>query len=320
MKRFRRLAIALSFILLVSVFSPLLTLAAEPQHDPWDCPEPGCGRKGNRGNYCGNCGHPAPWIQTPTPKPTPSPRRTATRTPVKTPTPTPKPTPSPRRTATRTPTRKPTATPKKVPINVTSTIYKRGGNVEIKWTGGTTGKAIRARVYHWFNEQRNKGVNHYLVQSTATLSGNKGTISGLVPGQRYWIELTDTANSGNVAWVDFQTPKGARPAATFTLKNLNGNYNKNSDYLVVSPEFTVSGLSGKKDFKYLFVLILPNGDLLPSYRTEWTAYNGTWYFPDGYTFLWNDIVQAYGSIPTGSYMLEFLVDDYIVGMKRFTVQ
>ena len=48
MKRFGRLAIALSFILLFSVFSPLLTLAAEPQHDPWDCPEPGCGRNDRR--------------------------------------------------------------------------------------------------------------------------------------------------------------------------------------------------------------------------------------------------------------------------------
>ena len=25
----------------------------------WDCPE--CGRKGNTGNYCGSCAHPAPW-------------------------------------------------------------------------------------------------------------------------------------------------------------------------------------------------------------------------------------------------------------------
>ena len=28
----------------------------------WNCPE--CGRSGNTGNYCGNCGHPAPWIET----------------------------------------------------------------------------------------------------------------------------------------------------------------------------------------------------------------------------------------------------------------
>ena len=27
----------------------------------WDCPE--CGRTGNTGNYCGNCRHPAPWIE-----------------------------------------------------------------------------------------------------------------------------------------------------------------------------------------------------------------------------------------------------------------
>ena len=26
----------------------------------WTCPE--CGKKGNTGNYCGKCAHPAPWI------------------------------------------------------------------------------------------------------------------------------------------------------------------------------------------------------------------------------------------------------------------
>ena len=36
-------------------------------HAPWDCPAPGCGRTGNKGNYCGNCGHPAPWMETPDP-------------------------------------------------------------------------------------------------------------------------------------------------------------------------------------------------------------------------------------------------------------
>ena len=40
--------------------SVLTALAA--QGDPWDCPAPGCGRKGNTGNYCVGCGQPAPWL------------------------------------------------------------------------------------------------------------------------------------------------------------------------------------------------------------------------------------------------------------------
>lgn len=33
------------------------------EHSTWDCPE--CGRTGNTGNFCGECAHPAPWIEQP---------------------------------------------------------------------------------------------------------------------------------------------------------------------------------------------------------------------------------------------------------------
>ena len=36
----------------------LLTAHTVADHPAWDCPE--CGRKGNTGNFCGNCAHPAP--------------------------------------------------------------------------------------------------------------------------------------------------------------------------------------------------------------------------------------------------------------------
>lgn len=35
---------------------------AQCEKTAWDCPE--CGRTGNKGNYCGNCAHPAPWLET----------------------------------------------------------------------------------------------------------------------------------------------------------------------------------------------------------------------------------------------------------------
>ena len=49
------LALIFSFI---SVFNPAIT-----ESQTWDCPE--CGRTGNTRNYCGGCGHPAPWIVDP---------------------------------------------------------------------------------------------------------------------------------------------------------------------------------------------------------------------------------------------------------------
>ena len=61
MKRFPQKAKVIVFLLVLSMLLPSLTAFSE--HAQWDCPEPGCGRNGNRGNYCGNCGHPAPWME-----------------------------------------------------------------------------------------------------------------------------------------------------------------------------------------------------------------------------------------------------------------
>lgn len=55
MYRFRRsLLIITAFLLALSIFP------AACEGSSWDCP--GCGRKGNTGNYCGSCAHPAPWL------------------------------------------------------------------------------------------------------------------------------------------------------------------------------------------------------------------------------------------------------------------
>ena len=51
----RALAAFLSLLIVFSVFSVYAEKYA------WDCPD--CERKGNTGNYCGGCGHPAPWIE-----------------------------------------------------------------------------------------------------------------------------------------------------------------------------------------------------------------------------------------------------------------
>lgn len=52
----RLLAVVMTLVLL------LLTTNVIGEQNQWDCS--GCGRSGNAGNYCGSCGHPAPWIET----------------------------------------------------------------------------------------------------------------------------------------------------------------------------------------------------------------------------------------------------------------
>ena len=37
-----------------------VSFSAIGENAPWDCPE--CERKGNTGNFCGGCGHPAPSV------------------------------------------------------------------------------------------------------------------------------------------------------------------------------------------------------------------------------------------------------------------
>lgn len=62
------------FVLAILCGLTLFTLSASGEGQVWDCPE--CGRTGITGNYCGNCAHPAPWIEitpTPTPASTPAP-------------------------------------------------------------------------------------------------------------------------------------------------------------------------------------------------------------------------------------------------------
>ena len=49
------MAFVLSAFTLISIIIP-----AYGEHEPWDCPD--CDRTGNKGNYCGECGHPSPWI------------------------------------------------------------------------------------------------------------------------------------------------------------------------------------------------------------------------------------------------------------------
>ena len=52
-------AITIKAILISALL--LITPIAPSEQTAWDCP--GCGRKGNTGNFCGGCGHSAPWLE-----------------------------------------------------------------------------------------------------------------------------------------------------------------------------------------------------------------------------------------------------------------
>ena len=54
----RKIKIFLIACLMLIIILSLFTAYGE-NHE-WNCPS--CGRRGNKGNYCGGCSYPAPWI------------------------------------------------------------------------------------------------------------------------------------------------------------------------------------------------------------------------------------------------------------------
>ena len=71
----RHIQQTLSLMMTLILLCALMPAHAAEEHYAWDCPD--CGRAGNKGNFCGGCGHPAPWKETPPPA-TPMPDPTAT--------------------------------------------------------------------------------------------------------------------------------------------------------------------------------------------------------------------------------------------------
>ena len=54
----RLFSMMVAFVLLVLTTLAII-IPVNGEHEPWDCPD--CDRTGNKGNYCGECGYPAPW-------------------------------------------------------------------------------------------------------------------------------------------------------------------------------------------------------------------------------------------------------------------
>ena len=253
------------------------------------------------------------------------------------------------------PSPKPTPTPTVSPISVAEVSYKGGGTVEISWEGGT--KSTWAYVYHWFNEQYNNNVTKCLVNEhpwvlgsnsrSNYINGNIGTIDQLVPGQRYWIVLTDSFenSSGNAIWVDFKVPKGSKLDVNISMNKVDfytntedyswkivdnvtagriektcrnsPKYDDKAKHLWLTPSYNINGLLGEKTLQFVYVLILPNGDVFTNGGVDVKVKNGSGSYMHG--FSWEKLYEAYDCIPSGTYTFVFIVNDYIVGTKKITL-
>ena len=326
------------FVLIIVLI--LSTCLAAGEGGAWDCPE--CGREGNTGKFCGGCGHPAPADEpeltpSPEPEPTPSPE------PAPTPTPEPELTPIPEPELTPTPAPTPEPTPLK-DLSITSVEGLDSGKAKISWEGGVA--PVSVSVSHYFDASHNAGVsNYYVINSWDSSPENgAGTVSGFVPGQRYWIRLSDA--NGQESWLDYTAAE--KPEQGSWIVRIHQTQIKYSGKWVDSwqllPKNTTTarleeecragsvdstvqtylqfGNAGKNDstIRLFGAIVMPSGDVVPGISgQDATISNAQNRVEFNMVIPWKDIYDAYGCIPEGLYTHLICIDDHIYIRKEFTL-
>ncbi len=300
----------ISALTILVLMSSLLPCTVSAEEQSWDCPN--CGRKGNIGNFCGSCAQP---------KPTPAPS----------PTDTPKPEPTPEI------------------LKIRKVVYDRENlNATVIWTGGTA--PVTLSVYHYFNENHNEGIKAPFKLEHAWLdSDSSDSIGELIPGQRYWIRLTDSA--GRKEWYDYTVPERkikysvkVKSASCYTITFQDGSgsvklirdfsaaklkkeaqlefYSSDGDHYGMEVKLHFDKISSDKqmDVAVFNAVILPNGDLIPGNRNGW-GWSGSDVEMDNDCFaIWKRIYSKYGTPPIGTYTFIFgLEGSSVLVRQKFTV-
>jgi len=220
------------------------------------------------------------------------------------------------------------------------------GKVKIVWEGGVS--PIDLEISHYFNDNRNNGIPAcYKIKDWDSVpKEGSGIVGGIVPGQRYWIRLGD--GSGKEAWYDYTAPETNGSDLTVNFTGLNyarekgGSwglltevsaadiektcrsspaYDANAEQVYMGASLKIRGLSRETEFSFFCAMILPdNGDVIPctSGTKETVEKNGKHI---QYTSVpWNEIFEAYGKIPTGTYTFIIGADQLAPGTRRFTLK
>ena len=201
------------------------------------------------------------------------------------------------------------------------------GKVEIEWEGGTN--PVTVAVYHYFNDNHNEGVLHsYAIEGwEQDPEDGAGTVSGFIPGQRYWIKLTD--GTGEIAWqaysaanesvtvskmIDDKGMGWKKPTdGVVTTKSLEKECQSDSaaEQTLIEARFQVNRVKYTTIFKFFGALRLPNGDIVPvsdGYQ-DVICVNGRQSLT--MTIPWKDIYTAYEKIPDGKYCYLLGIDNHV---------
>ena len=261
----RIITIGIIFSLALSVVS-----CALGEQAPWDCPE--CGRKGNTGNYCGWCAHPAPWIEKTTGSDS-----TAAKTvsdPVVIPVSISTPVPTPKLAPTPAPTVKPLSN-----AEATTEIAEGVIKLHVSWEGGVFPYYVR--MYQYIDEEHSYRSKDDYIAMKETYTRIQGTSvyldEYLSPGQTYWIRITDKNKQD--LWLKYTFPQIALEGASLDIEYVyfestdrkKTTKNKLSKYVLDEYEGSYVRLKGnhsdlypdnEKESPWVYTLVQPDARVL----------------------------------------------------------
>ncbi len=221
-------------------------------------------------------------------------------------------------------------------MKVEKVVLNTDGSVTISWSGG---KAPYKLSYQWYvNEDHNLGADVIQWLGADNVGGTRYTLdSDLVPGERYWLIITDS--TGSKLWYDYRGErrtfnKYSSSRMVFTLRSTVNKRSSNLNsftaneiergYLNNLYGATIKMDMGRLATDYVFysrmALFLPNGEPILFYVSQDTYYRGSSYcFYETLNFrsAWSMIMEAKGEIPTGRYTYRFYADDSIYGEQSF---
>lgn len=234
-------------------------------------------------------------------------------------------------------------------FTIVSAAGQDPGTAEIAWIGGT--EPVTVSVSHYFNSDHNNGAGPYYIKEGWESHPKEGigVISGLVPGERYWIRLADA--NGNEAWYDYAAEES--PAQSewtvrihqITQKYQNKNQGKQFDNWNLLPKNATTvrleeecsrgrvetiiqvylqfgNVRNDTSVRVSGALVLPNGDVIPGSNSQTVTISRSQNRVEFNNEIpWKAIYDAYGCIPVGTsdrqYTHLIYIDDHLYLRKNF---
>ena len=267
----------------------LINTIAIAEHTAWDCPE--CGRKGISSNYCGSCGHAAPWLEQ---EPEGSAEETETSTEEGT---------------VETEEAESSETTDQVgkePEPKYQNEYFTNGSLKIEYIKDLEGRVIRTNYYNRYGEIRNYSIssewdaNGFIVQETDYYPQNPGKYQ-----ERYYMSTYDdrgncltwesTLRDGADRFSGENTYDDRDNLLTSITRKTDGSVTKTvntydeKDHVISSVTMDANGQINRQQKNYIY-----EGDHL----TEYTAYDAT-----------GSVVSVYRAIWQGDERIEYTETD-----------